>query len=204
MSQRTSGTKWCLIKEISRANSNRRYFLCKCVCGVISEVRGLKDGLSSQACHRCSNGKRKHSLSNSPIYNRWCAMKQRCYYKKSNSAKNYGDRGITVCKEWKESFQNFYDWSVKNGFKEELTLDRIDNNKGYSPKNCRWVPQGIQNKNQRSNINVTIAGRTQILRDWCRELNINYDSVRHRIYSGKTPIEALKKTTGKFKERNEK
>lgn len=94
-------------------------------------------------------GRPTHGLSKHPLYSVWKDMKKRCYGTKSKYYHNYGGRGITVCEEWKTDFKAFYDWAIKNGHKEGLTIDRKDNDKGYSPNNCRWATRSMQSSNQR-------------------------------------------------------
>lgn len=84
-------------------------------------------------------------------------MKQRCYYQKHIAYKNYGGRGITVCDEW-QSIKGFRAWALANGYADNLTLDRIDNNKGYSPDNCRWVTRFEQSQNKRNKSNTGVVG----------------------------------------------
>ena len=76
-------------------------------------------------------------------------MKWRCYYPHHTHYGYYGGRGITVCDEWLHNFKSFYDWAMSHGYRDDLTLDRIDNDKGYSPNNCRWATYSEQNKNKR-------------------------------------------------------
>jgi hypothetical protein len=76
-------------------------------------------------------------------------MKQRCHNPKNSRYQDYGGRGITVCDEWLNSFTSFYDWSIANGYRDDLSIDRIDNDKGYSPDNCRWATVLEQNRNKR-------------------------------------------------------
>lgn len=80
-----------------------------------------------------------HHLTNTRLYGIFGNMKQRCYNPNNPKYSSYGGRGITICKEWMEDFQKFYDWSMANGYRDDLTIDRIKGTKGYSPDNCRWV-----------------------------------------------------------------
>lgn len=105
--------------------------------------------------------------------------------------KDYGRRGIKVCNEWRNDFMNFYNWAVNNGYDDTLTIDRIDNNKGYSHDNCRWATLKQQARNQRSNTNITINGKTHCLSEWCEIYNINYRKVQSRLKYGWTIEKAL-------------
>lgn len=128
-------------------------------------------------------------------YNRlnriYASMKQRCCYPKCPHYKYYGARGITVCKEWLDEeivkhpntkgWLAFKKWALESGYKDDLTIDRIDVNKGYSPDNCRWISQKGQQNNRRNNRLVTYKGKTQTLSEWCDELHLNYKTVSTRI-----------------------
>jgi hypothetical protein len=107
-------------------------------------------------------------------------MKNRCYYEKHNRYKNYGQKGIIVCSEWLV-FLNFYNWAIKNGWEEGLTIDRIDNSKNYEPSNCRFLTKKLQNRNRTTNRYFTYMGETKTIIEWSEKLNIKYETLRQRI-----------------------
>lgn len=123
------------------------------------------------------------------IHRRWKAMKERCSNKNRKDFCHYGGRGIKVCDEWIHNFQNFYNWAIANGFNPELTLDRIDVNKDYSPDNCRWISQKEQCINTRLNSGITYLGKTQSLADWAKEYGINRTTLEVRIKFQGSPID---------------
>ena len=105
--------------------------------------------------------------------------------------KDYGKRGIIMCDEWLNDFMTFYNWSMENGYKENLTIDRIDNDKSYEPSNCRWATPKAQNNNQRSNVYLTYNGKTQSMSQWANDLNIPYRTIGYRHRKGWTDTECL-------------
>lgn len=127
---------------------------------------------------------KKHGYKNHHLYDVWNHMIQRCTNKNHKQYASYGGRGITVCNRW-EKIETFIE-DMSKGWKQGLTIDRIDNDKGYSPENCRWANQFVQSRNKRSNVNITLDGRTQCLMDWCIEKSLNYQTVCSRIRSGQT------------------
>lgn len=139
-------------------------------------------------------------MAHSRLNNIFNDMKHRCYNPKDKCYKDYGARGITVCAEWNnrdrvsaqhnatKGFLAFKKWALENGYNDRLTIDRIDVNKGYSPDNCRWASALVQANNTRSNHYLTYKGKTQSLADWCRELNLNYGTVRSRINRNKWSV----------------
>ena len=119
-------------------------------------------------------------MSKTRPYDIWQNMKGRCYNPHNPRYDRYGGRGITVCDEWKEDFNAFYEWSVQNGYSDDLTIDRIDNDKGYSPDNCRWATQEEQARNRESNIKITIGNATKTLKEWCEIFELDYRKINMR------------------------
>lgn len=129
------------------------------------------------------------------LYGVWRGMRERCSYAKHISAKFYQNRGITVCAEWENDFQAFKKWALENGYdysktRKEQSLDRIDNSKGYSPENCRWVSMRINNQNTRRTVNITFRGKTQCLSEWSRETGIHIETIRQKLKAG-IPLDVI-------------
>jgi hypothetical protein len=101
----------------------------------------------------------------------------------------WGKRGITVCDEWKNDFKVFYDWSMSHGYQDDLTIDRIDNNKRYYPEHCRWATTKEQNRNKKNTKPISYNGKTQLLDEWAKEYNIKPKTLWMRLYFYKWPLE---------------
>ena len=173
--------------------SRSLYFLCKCDCGKETHIRYdcvLKRNQISCGCienvrkYIDYDGKEK-SLHNMKLYPVWKTMNQRCYNPKNNKYRRYGERGIKVCEQWKENnifgFENFNSWALENGYKEGLSIDRIDNNGNYEPSNCRWIDNKTQCRNKNNNIVVEYKGEKHCLKEWCEILNLPYTTIFLRI-----------------------
>lgn len=132
-----------------------------------------------------------HNQSGSRLHRIWCGMNTRCFNPKRKDFRHYGGRGITVCFEWQHHFEPFFQWAKENGYSDELTLDRIDNNKGYSPDNCRWVSRKEQSRNQRNTRFLTYLGETKPIVDWGIIYGIPGRTIRFRIDHGWDVHDAL-------------
>lgn len=131
--------------------------ICRCDCGRLFK-RPYRNILNNKIkmCKECSNNLRKqqkrhviHNKTNTRLYSIYHGMKCRCYNKNQESYKKwYGPKNITICAEWKNDFVAFYHWAINNGYNDTLTIDRIDNTKGYQPDNCRWTTPHIQAANR--------------------------------------------------------
>ena len=170
---------------------------CRCDCGKTTIVRGknLKTGaVKSCGCLRHNATNKTHNMTHTRIYQTWASMKSRCYNPKNRSYKDYGGRGIKVCGEWINNFECFYDWAVKSGYSDSLTIERINVDGDYCPDNCKWLPKSEQANNRKSCIVISYQGKTQNLSQWCKELGLDYKRVNNRIVKlGMTFEEAITK-----------
>lgn len=180
-----------------RAKNGMKIYKCLCNCGNYINVRhgNLTSGnTKSCGCFNsdCSSKRNStHHKTHTRLYKIYYNMKTMCYNKNSTRYSDWGGRGIGVCDEWLNDFMSFYNWAINNGYNDTLTIDRIDNNKGYSPSNCRWVTNQEQSNNRRSNINITYNGKTQTMTQWAEELGINYNTLRMRHFRGWSDKEIL-------------
>ena len=153
---------------------NKPLWLCQCDCGSITTVtrRRLINGMTkSCGCYRKEQAKEQHTthgMKHTRLYRIWAGMKDRCLNPNSKYWDKYGGRGISVCNDWSNDFVKFHDWALANGYQEDLTLDRVDNDKGYSPGNCRWTTYLVQENNRGNNIRYIVNGESVTITDLCR------------------------------------
>lgn len=172
-------------------STRKTYWVCQCDCGTVKSCRSdsLKAGnIVSCGCKKREQDKinltkhHSHLQSGTRLYEAWQGMKKRCYNDHDSRYANYGGRGIKVCDEWKNDFAAFYEWSLNNGYSEELTIDRIDVNGNYEPSNCRWANVKEQCNNRTSNINIKIGNSVRTLTEWCEIFDLDYNTVNRRYH----------------------
>ena len=125
-----------------------------------------------------------HGDTGTRLYRIWKSMKCRCLNSNHPSYKNYGGRGITICKEWVENYQTFKDWCLTHGYAENLELDRVNVNEGYCPENCQWISHFDQTMNRRDTLYIVINGHAEKIRDFCKANGINIHTFTNWRYLG--------------------
>lgn len=167
---------------------------CRCSCGntIVTSGQRLRNGtVQSCGCFRkvrmsklSIDSNTTHGKAKTKLYKVFYGMIDRCYNPNNTRYKNYGGRGIRICPEWLDNFPAFYAWAMAHGYHEGLSIDRIDNDQGYSPQNCRWTNVEQQNRNTRSNHLITYQGKTQTVVEWAEELGIPKTTLFTRLSRG--------------------
>ena len=183
-----AGQKFGKLTAIERTKNinGRQTWKCICECGNIV----YRDATSItrdyyHACLHCSSVHRatKHNMCKSQLYNIYNNMKQRCYNKNRPDYKWYGNENKTIYSQWlgKNGFVNFQKWANENGYKEGLTIDRIDTKGNYEPSNCRWVSNIVQKNNTRRTHYITYNGETHTIAEWARIYEVDYEHFRGKV-----------------------
>lgn len=175
-----------VVLSYSHANGYTKYFLCQCDCGNQTVVAKNALTTGKQVSCGCLRKKRIADLNRLPngylrlgkIYR---SMKERCYNTASNRYYRYGARGIKICDEWLSDINAFRKWAIDNGYKEGLSIDRIDNDGDYSPNNCRWIKPSEQWNNTSKTVLIEYNGKSQTLTQWANELNIPTSTLHNRL-----------------------
>jgi hypothetical protein len=168
------------------------YYLCECDCGTRKTISGasLRQGRTvSCGCYNKEviTGDKVPGGSRKGLYRVWYSMLMRCNNENNKDFHNYGARGISVCKEWQNSYEAFYHWATQSGYRQGLTLDRIDNDGNYSPENCRWATWKQQHNNKRSNKKIKYGGKLFTEATLADHIGIGKATLRRRIELGWSP-----------------
>lgn len=184
-----------------KSKSKKRFGIYKCYCGkeFKTQITSVNSG-NTKSCgcyniYQIKKTKTTHGKSNHILIYILSDMKRRCNNPKHHQYHDYGGRGITICEEWKNDFMSFYNWAMSNGYEKGLSIDRIDNDKGYSPDNCRWTTRNIQARNTRRIIKANKSGYRGVSKSskgnkWIASIGINNKSKYIGIFE--TPLEAAK------------
>lgn len=172
-------------------------WLCQCDCG--NKISVIASDLNNSHTRSCGCLRREttkalklsHNKCQTRLYSIWQGMKNRCYNKKQSNYQYYGGKHITICREWLDSFETFYQWAINNGYNTNMTLDRINVNGEYSPHNCRWVTTKEQALNRTHNRRIEYNGKSQSLKEWSDETGIAYSCLFYRLNAGWNIADAL-------------
>lgn len=161
---------------------------CVCDCGATHVVASSDLRASRTKSCGCLNAEQRrvsnltHGDSKKRLFKIWAQMIERCKPGLVQS-RNYGNRGIRVCREW-QNYEGFREWALANGYRDDLTIERMDVNGNYSPSNCTWITRARQACNRRATIRVAFCGVTKCLSEWCREKGCNYHTAVSRYWKG--------------------
>lgn len=169
---------------------------CECTCGRKCVViganlrRGLQQSCGCLRSEKLSEAASTHKSSKTRLFTIWMSMIHRCENPTNTAYRNYGKRGIRVCPEWHE-FVTFQEWAIQNGYNENLSIDRINNEQGYNPSNCRWVTMKEQQNNRTNNRIIEINGIKKTMAQWADETGISTRTIWYRLSVGKTGEEII-------------
>lgn len=177
--------------HITPSGKKERIVLCECDCGSEKSVMlsALRSGntvscgclRSEKSSERRLKAKSDMAKTGSRLYRIWREMKRRCYKQYDPSYKYYGGRGIKICDEWVHDINIFVEWSVSNGYADDLSIDRIDSDGDYCPENCRWVDYKTQNNHTSRNHYITYNNETLTIKQWSEKTGISYNALKSRL-----------------------
>lgn len=204
--------RWTVLEVAGRNDKGNILYKCRCDCGkekIVSST-SLRDG-SSKSCGCLQKEKSKenllrynsserykqpshttHGMRHTRLYRVWCGMKKRCNCTNYEHFDRYGGRNIRVCEEWSNDFQKFADWALKSGYKDDLSIDRIDVEGNYTPENCRWATIKMQARNKENTLLYEHEGVTKPFIEWCENYGVPYKSAHARYRKGKSFDEIFK------------
>ena len=189
-----------IVVSLDRCEKNA-FWKCVCDCGTekvisakyLSGGNTMSCGCLKKEVAKQNGYKTKHGKSRTPLYHLYHCIKDRCYNKENRKYKDYGGRGIYVCKEWQNDFTAFEEWANKNGYMRGLSIDRIDNNSGYSPDNCRFTNANAQNNNRRQCNYIIIDGNKKTVSEWAECFGISKRLAMLRYWQGVRGLDLFRK-----------
>ena len=190
MKENLIGQKFGRLTVIQKAEKGRERYVCQCECGnTIMLVRCRLPKYKSCGCYEKENLKiisksSTHGMTNTRLYGIWCGMKDRCYNSNIENYYCYGGRGITVCDEWRHSFETFFEWAMNNGYKDDLSIDRINVNGNYEPSNCHWVTMIEQKRNKRNTVYIIDNGQKIPISVACERYGIEKTFMWRKVKAG--------------------
>lgn len=180
---------WTII-EPAKGKDRKKSYLCECKCGTrkVVHLDTMKLG-KSKSCgcfhkEKLIEDKTTHGKTGQRIARIYYNMMSRCYDEKNKRFSDYGGRGVRVCDEWRNNSCAFIEWATQNGYSDDLSIDRIDNNGDYSPNNCRFITTKEQSNNRRNSILLTFFGNTKTMKEWCDCIGEDYNKIYARYYRG--------------------
>ena len=205
---------WTVLAEDGKNKHGAYKWICRCDCGTVRSVAGHTLRLGKSTCCGCNARNRieaskkatvKHNGRKDRLYNVWRGVIDRCCNRNSKYYSRYGGRGISICEEWRHDYSKFREWALSTGYddkarKYECTLDRVNNDGGYYPENCRWVNMKGQCNNRSSNHRITYNNVSHTISEWSRITGVRKDTLRRRIFKYGWSVErALTEPTHKYR-----
>ena len=194
-----TGQKFGRLTVVESFRQNGSWMLkCLCDCGnftMATSAQLKRGGKKSCGCYKKEITRArvtKHGKTDTRQFTIWKHIKERCYQPKCPKYKNYGGRGIIMCDNWRNNFKAFYEWSLANGYADNLTIDRINNNGNYEPSNCRWVSQTEQQNNRNNNRIIIYEGHRYTAAQLAKKYKIPYKLFMGRLYNNWSVEQAIK------------
>lgn len=179
-----SGQEFGELTVLSRAENQKKHAAWNCLCSCGNKTVVSSTHLLTGHTKSCGHLAISHGLTGKRLYRIWRGMKTRCTVVDETHYPYYGERGITVCEAWRGSFEAFRDWALANGYRDDLTIDRIDVNGNYCPENCRWATTMQQGGNRRNNVFYEIGGEVHTVPEWSRISKVKIHTIQERIKRG--------------------
>lgn len=180
--------RWTVLEGPYRGTDHRLRWDCLCECGTIRQIQARYLELGTTHSCGCQRGAHNllHGETGTRLHNIWKEIVRRCYDENSKSYKDYGGRGIKIYQGWKYSFRRFHAWALANGYRDDLTIERIDNNGNYEPTNCTWIPKAQQYRNQQKTRRITAWKETKSLPEWVEDprCSVSYHTLHSRLRLG--------------------